>query len=106
MCDFNIRDCASSTLANVSLHHPRASTIHSRGCMFMTFAAVLTLATQVSNSTFVQIACHFDPAAFYDSSTARAGKTRDISVAFLTAIEQDQYMKPESKHHVAEEVST
>lgn len=52
----------------------------------------------------LQIAFHFDPIAFYDTLGTRANKTRDITSAFLTAIEEDRHMNPAKKTIVAEQV--
>lgn len=62
------------------------------------------MAYWIANCAPCQIVCQFDPAAFYDVLTTRAHKTRDVTAAFLTAIEEDRHITPEKKSIVAEEV--
>lgn len=48
----------------------------------------------------MQIAYHFDPISVYNAMLTRANKTRDVSAAFLAAIEADRHM-PEMKASLA-----
>lgn len=42
--------------------------------------------------------------AFYDATVSRTNKARDITSAFLTAIEEDRHMLKHKKTIVAEQV--